>query len=102
MGCLARNMILVSVYQSIPFSVRYGFAKREFNFRLTADNPTGRKIEARGRICDGGTIEPMRTADRRNAQTPIMETKKCQFADGETRKLEVKETKLFKIAGRSA
>ena len=62
-----------SVYQVIQLSesVYYGLLSANFEFflRPTADNPTDRIVEARGRIYDGGTINFMGTADRRNAQT---------------------------------
>ena len=53
-------------------SVYHGLLSANFVFlffRPTADNPTNRKVEARGRIYDGGTINLMGTTDRRNAQT---------------------------------
>ena len=61
-----------SVYQVIQLSesVYYGLLSANFDYlRLTADNPTNRIVEGRGRIYDGGTINFMGTTDRRNAQT---------------------------------
>ena len=82
------DTVYESVYHGL-LSANFDFSARQ---RITRPTEKWRRVDA------STTAERSISWEQPIAETPkrsIVEIKNCQFADGESRKLEVKETKLF-------